>query len=335
MRFVSVVGFFMNEQSTNFKFRFSRNGSPTGFRAKTGMVLPHGVELAGELIAYEHILQTDTRDEWLVLAISPKQSLAAAQNFLEEGSVLVLQVSGSSAATIQRNIDRGTSAIHVEQRRQELAAAGKSNEFHAAVCPHCRATVDLSELDRSGFIFCYYCSSIFNEGGQLITNGDSYRICEECAMFDRVKSYTEFYFYFLLVVYGWSSQKRHVCDQCAHGMFLKTLAANAIFLIGVPNAISIKIRSMSGRDPNLKELARANALALKGKIDEAIPIYRQQHDNYQGHPGLLYNEAIGYLIAGREDDGVKMLEASMKLCSNYWPTLQLVQGSDDQEGKAE
>jgi hypothetical protein len=139
-----------------------------------------------------------------------------------------------------------------------------------------------------------------------------------------VRGHTEFYFYFLLAVWGFSSNRRHVCDGCAHGLFVKTLSANLLFVLGVPNAIAIKLRSLKGRDPRLKQLAKANKLALAGRFDQSTPLYREMHQQLAGHPGLLYNEALGYLQHNRTDEGVKMLEASLQSCGNYHPVIRML-----------
>ena len=308
-----------------FKYKLTTDGTASWFRSKPAELNEQGLQLFEETIPFEHIWQTEGADNLVLMVLDPETVLSEeTTKHVGEGNALILQVSGVAAATLAATIDRHASAAQADKRRQELTEQGKGDQYRVATCPQCQATIDLSEMDPSTYIFCTSCNSVFQEGGTNATDGSTYQHCEQCGMFDRIKSYTEFYFYFLLVFYGFSSKKVYVCDRCAHGLFLKTLAANALFILGVPNAIIIKLRSMSGRDPSLQQLAKANSLAIKGKIDEAVPIYREMHTTYKGHPGLLFNEAIGYFEAERQEEGVKMLEASLNVCSNYWPTIQLI-----------
>ncbi len=313
------------EETLTFKFRYCVNGQPTGFRASKGMAGPDALTLGDITVPIETITQTLTRDNHLVLVLSDTSRYSGKKaKVLIEGNGLMLYVYKLPIEILKKYIDRHTSSHHTRLHREKLAVEGKAEQFHSFQCASCGATCNLSGFDSSMYVFCPYCESIFTGNGELVSDGGTYRVCEECGMFDRVRGYTEFYFYFLFVVYGFSSKRRHVCDNCANGIFWKTLFINLVFILGIFPAIWIKLKSLTGRDPNLKRLVRANALAARGRVDEAHAIYEELHDAFMGHPGLLHNEAIGYLAAGKGEEAGKLFEAALKVCSNYLPTIQLL-----------
>jgi len=113
--------------------------------------------------------------------------------------------------------------------------------------------VDLTDFENSSYTFCRFCGSIFNTSQQLVSNGDIYQVCDECNMHYRVRGYTVFNFYFLLVVYGWSMKRSFVCDTCATKPAQRTLLTDLIVLLGVPSAIYRWIKAQSGREPQFQE----------------------------------------------------------------------------------
>src|SRR5690606_12310932 len=116
---------------------------------------------------------------------------------LADQSVLILSVSKVKALDLERFVDRVSSYIQTEQHRKKLDAEGKSDLFHTMICPECNAVVDLSELDKSHYVYCRFCESVFTARDHSVTTqGHAYRVCEECHMYARVQGYTEFYFYF-------------------------------------------------------------------------------------------------------------------------------------------
>ena len=143
-------------------------------------------------------------------------------------------------------------------------------------------------------------------------------------MFDRIQKYPEFYFYFFLIIYGFRYKQRFLCDSCAHDLFLKTFGLNLLFLIGVPTAIWVKIKSLTGRDSQFEILAKANSLARGGRYQEAKPhfdiVLRSQSD----HPAVLMNQALGHLAAGDQSGAVSVLKKSASACNHYIPVLRML-----------
>ena len=145
-------------------------------------------------------------------------------------------------------------------------------------------------------------------------------------MFAKIKVYTEFYFYFLLVVYGFSMRKVYLCSNCASSLFKKVLLWNFIFILGVPSAIWMKIKSLTGRDENEAELDRANYLAGKGRLTEAEAIYSKLYTHYGEHPGIIMNEGMANFAAGNQDKAKECFKRALKSCSNYTPVMALISG---------
>ena len=119
--------------------------------------------------------------------------------------------------------------------------------------------------------------------------------------------------------------KRHfVCDACALKLAQRALLVNLLFLLGVPSAIYMWIKSQSGREPYFQDLAKANKLALKGKYQEADEIYDRLFALYPEHPGLLMNKGLGHLHGKDGNGGMGYLGRSLRACANYIPSMQLI-----------
>ncbi len=308
----------------NFKFRFVRNQSTVGLLAKKATATDRELILDKEPIDYTDILDSTCRDQRIALSIAPETTLGEnTRKALRADQILVLEVSQGRTNDLERQIDRASSAIQTEQHRQELINAGKADHFHSIQCSNCQAAIDLSDFNRTSYVYCRYCESIIKSSGEVLTPGDSYRICDECGMFDRVRGYTHFNFYFLLVVYGFSYRRVHVCDNCAVHIAKRALLRNLIFILGVPSAIYMWIKAITGRDPSLRALAKANALARKGKFEEADEIYVQFSGPYPEHPALLRNRSLGHLYGNNINAAASLLSRSLKSCNNYLPSLQL------------
>jgi hypothetical protein len=312
-------------QPTTLDFKFSYVNAFTLFR-QNGRASTTGIDLQGVEIPYTHVTETSTRDNRFVLALAPSTPLdPKMKKRLQENRFLVLQLAKDKAQALKKHIDRYGSAIWARNHQQQLGNAGKGNLFCTVVCPHCGATIDLSELERTTYVYCPYCASITNYSQQIVSNSDTYDVCDECNMYDRVRGYTVFHFYFLLVVYGYSVKRRFVCDTCATSLAQRALLLNLIFILGIPSAIYMWIKAQTGRDPYFKDLAKANKLARKGKYQEADEIYERLFSLYPEHPGLLMNKALGHLHGKDGNGGVAFLTRSLKACANYIPSIQFIQ----------
>lgn len=310
----------------HFKFRFVRDGQARGLFAKKGTATDSELALGNEILSYSDIVDTATRDNRLILTVSTAARLSEKlTKALVKGSVIAIEVRRANALELERHIDRARSILEAEKHRQRLAATGRDSLFRTITCPECESLVDLSELDETPYVYCPFCDTIFTDELQTLTPGITYRVCDECGLYGRIRGYTEFYFYFLLVVYGFSYKRRHVCDNCANTIFRRTLLLNLIFLIGIIPSILVKTRSLIGRDPALKELPKANALARKGHFEEAAFIYDRLYEAYPEHPGLLMNEGVSHLLGDDAEGASDYFRRALRACSNYLPVLDLMQ----------
>ena len=308
-----------------FKFRYVRGGQVASIFSSKGRLEEDTLWLGTQAIPCGQILDTTTRDNRLILVLASGTALdKKVSGYLVEGSALALDVSRPGAQKLEQAIDRRTSAHRAEANRARLAAAGRAADFRTLPCGHCGATIDLSGLDKSDYVYCGYCQSLLDSAGMVVDSGELYHHCDECSFFDRVKGYTEFYFYFLLIVYGFRYKRRHVCDTCAGKMFLKTLLLNLLFVVGIIPAIWIKIKSLRGRENRYATLARANALSIKGRYQEAAPLYYEVLQVQPEHPGVLFNQALGALSSSDAEEATALFERSLRACSNYEPAVRLL-----------
>lgn len=309
----------------SFKFKYVRNGQVRGWFAQKGIANDRGLILGEDTLGYNDILDTTTRDNRLILAISPGTRLGKnlSKAVIDDQAVAV-KVYKVKAQELEKYIDRMCSLREVERKRQELAAAGRADLFRATTCPECQAAIDLSELAETQYVYCRYCETVFTQRRQVVTKGSVYRVCGECGMFDRVRGYTEFYFYFLVVAYGFSYKRRYLCDSCANSLFWKMFLTNFLFVLGILPSIYLKIKSLTSRDPYLRELAKANGLARKGHHQKASIIFDRLYERYPDHPGLLMNEGLGNSIGNDVNGAVHCFTRSLKACSNYLPVAQLM-----------
>lgn len=316
----------MQPANPDFKFRFVQNSQAVGLFASNGSASPTALTLDGETIPYQNILDTSNRDNRLVLALASGTQLGPkTSKRLQKDQFLVLEISKVKADELKQYVDHHGSAIWAEAHRQQLASQGKENLFGTLICPQCKATIDTSEMERSAYVYCPYCGSVVNHSLKVISDSNVYKICDECNLYDRVRGYTVFHFYFLLVVYGYSVKRRFVCDTCATSIAQKALLTNLIFILGVPSAIYMWVKAQTGRDPYFQDLAKANRLARKGKYQEADEIYDKLFSLYPDHPGILMNKGLGHLHGKDGNGGMSLLTRSLKACTNYLPTIRLIQ----------
>ena len=318
-----------------FKFRFVRGSQTTGLFATQGRVKGDDLILGEDPLPMSQVLKVEARDNRLILVLNEGVQLTgklATESV--DGRVLVIEVYKVAPRTLEQQIERVCSAAAAHEHREALEAEGRGEEYREETCPDCQATIDLTGAPPSSYVYCPYCDSIFHQTSHaMATRGESYRTCDECELFDRVRGYTEFYFYFLILFYGFSYKRRFVCDNCAGRLFWRTFLWNFLFLLGIPSSIWIKIKSMTGRDPELRELARANALAKKGDVEGAERIYQSMEGQLAEHPGLKLNRCYAHLEGGDLEGAMVCLQESLDACPNYLPALSVAHRVEQAVGR--
>lgn len=309
---------------SSFKFKFVLNGNAKGFLSSKGSVNSNGLTLGEELLPHSAVVDSTTRDNRLILVLNlqhPDIGSNIRSHLMD--NAIVLEVYGGKEEALERAIDKFSSALSANAHKAELEAAGEGHTFHSEVCPACESTVDLTGYDKTNFVYCRYCESLFGDGLESLKGAAQYRTCDECGYHDRVQGYGEFYFYFLLIVYGFSHNRRHMCDACGKSLANKLLAINAIFLLGVPNAIACMVRARAGKDERMKGLAEGNHYSKKGQLDKAEEHYKKALKIFKDHPGVHYNRALGHLSSGSTKEGLDALVACLEACPNYLPAQRL------------
>jgi tetratricopeptide (TPR) repeat protein len=293
----------------SFSFRYLRPNE-TIFGKRQGAI-GRTLTLDDTDIPWDQLVETMVRGNRLVLVLGV-------------GVTLLLQPAGMSAAQVKRAIDRRVSLLEAEQRRAQFIAEGQGHLVRSVECPMCKATVDLSGLEPTHYTYCHFCESVFADEPRHVTDGRVYRTCEDCGMFDRIQDYPEFYFYFLLIVYGFSYKERYLCDSCAHDLFFKTLFANFLFVVGIPVSVWVKVKSMRGREPIFESLPDGNHHAKAGRYQDAIPVFKRLLRKHPDHPGILTNQALAQFRAGHEQAAGETLARAIAACNSYMPALQLL-----------
>lgn len=312
-----------------FKFRFVDDGKTVGFlRSPTGRVGDSGLELDDSLIDYGQIGETVTRGDRVAIQVDGEGVPQDVSEYLQN-SVLVLEPRDVAPRRLESVIDQRCSAVRLQERRRRAREQGREHLIRSESCPTCGSEVDLTDLDESRYVYCPFCDTIFDRE-QRTSLGRQYRTCDDCGLFGRVQPYPEFFFYFLVVVYGFEYKQRFLCGVCAHRLFVKALLLNLIFVIGVPTAIWVKIKSVVGGKSGMTELRRANKLAEKGQLAEAADLYSSVLAEYPEHPGILYNMGLTRLKHGDGRRGLQTLERALTSCPNYHPLLRTVSEIEQQ-----
>lgn len=316
----------------DFKFRFVRGGEATGFGERKGSADEQGLTLNDWRVPFESIGLTVNRGKRFVFTVNAAGLDEKLVKNIQEG-VLVIEVSKINANDLKQFTDRRLSTLRVTEKRRQLNNEGKADAVRFVPCPRCQSTIDLCEKPKTPHIYCPFCDGVFllsgkdSVSGTLVpeVQGAQATQCEDCGFFGRVKEYTEFYFYFLLVVYGYRYKKRPLCDTCADRLFWKNFLINLLFVIGTPFAFGLKAKSMKGRSAQWKTLAKANALGKRGKTSEAMPLYESLFTQWPEHPGLIFNQAMARAAAGELPAATEACRRSLVSCANYEPAARLQQ----------
>ena len=303
--------------SLAFKFKYlNEREQQIGFLSTKGSFDGSHLHLGATAIPANAIIQVDNRENRVVLSV--------AQN---EGSpaTILLTVTSGSVVALKAALGKVRSAAWAAAHRDELKSQGREHEFRVVECPHCKATIDLSGFRESPQVSCNFCFSISTLQAPLAEESQ-YRLCDECGMYSKPRKFTIFYFYFLLVVYGWTSRTTWRCPACMRGDAWKMLFGNLIFILGVPTAIIQLIRAYGGAD--LKAMYRgldsANLKARKGDLASAVSEYRRILESHPHAAGVKYNVGLAMVQQNYMDAAAKTLDAALNDCCNYQPVAQLL-----------
>ena len=238
------------------------------------------------------------------------------------GSLMVDLPSASTAADLKTRVDAARSRQWADAYCEDLEKKGRGGSYREAECPRCVATLVLSDMPETPQVFCNYCGTLSTQGQAAPPAEATHRLCEECGMYSQPAKFTVFYFYFLLVVYGWRSRTKWCCKGCMRGDAWKMLLGNLPFVLGVPVAVTQLVRAYSGGsvvEGQFAGLNAANVAARKQDWDKAVAGYRAVLERVGVSAGVKYNLGAALRSAGREEQAARSMELALADCANYTP----------------
>lgn len=302
-----------------FKFQFLNNkGKARGMLRTKGTFNGQTLVLGKQEYPAAQILHAESRFDRLVMAMRGA-----------DGAVngLGIVCGAADAKMLARVISRASTGHRADQRRAALRAQGREHEFVVVECPHCKALVDLSGFADSPQAWCYSCDTLFTRDGTGPADERQYHLCESCGFFAQPQNFTEFYFYFLLVVYGFRYSKHHFCHTCMRSKAWTMFGVNLPFLLGVPVAVTQLGRAYFGgssRSATFKGLDKANALAKKRKADDAVREYESILARHPMCAGIYFNQAFAHAGVGKFDDAIAAADNAMLIAANYIPARDML-----------
>lgn len=298
-----------------FKFKYvNHEGREEGFLQKQGEVTQDILRLDKEELPIAAIIKAETKFKRIILYL--------AQN---SGEILPLVLSiAKNCDDVFKRVNSALSFKRAEARMESLTNAGRGESFNAVDCVHCSSIIDLTELPNSPDVFCDYCETIQASDGTKRPTDEKFRICDQCGFFGQPREFTVFYFYFLIVIYGWREQKVHMCSTCMRKEAWKMFFGNLLFILGVPFALIQLCRVYFGGSAlsqEFKELDTTNTHAKQGKLVKAEQGYKKMLLKAKSTAGIHYNLGLLYSNAGKLDEAAQSFTASLQHCINYTPAI--------------
>lgn len=320
----------LSTKTAPLKFKF-RNRGVDGqlegfFVASKGEVNDEGIVFRKERIAAARLLGADSRGDYVVLRFQTRGAVTdRVFRVFKEGPVAVV---GAINRLVAMNV--------IAKRIADSASRGLAKPLAIRPCPCCATPLDLTDFAVSPVTYCPWCRTLFESealhGAPEPKIWRGMGLCDRCGLYATPRQFTVFYFWFVVVAYGFSYRKSCMCHTCMRGEAWKMLAANLIFILGVPTALTQLIRAYfmgSAFNAEFKGLDTANGLTQKNYPDKAraaVEIYREIEARARCSPGVLYNHALALKIACQYKASADKLEQCLRECSNYFPAfVQLIE----------
>ena len=297
----------------NFKYQLlNEAGQPTTFLSKKGSFDGELLDLAGESYRAADILHTMQVKKAFIFVVPVSDG--------EPKAISILMHSGN-VKQLRSDIDRIRSAVQVGKEEEAWQAGGRVGVFRKEQCPCCTATLNLSRFEPTPQLFCDYCDTVFTVPIQPETpkNEVEYKLCEHCGMYSHPRHFTEFYFYFLFVIYGYWTNESTRCPACMRGTAWKMLAVNFLFVIGIIPAVYQLIRAYASDKiaGPFSGLHAANLKATKRNYSAATKIYQSILDRVPFAAGVHYNLGLALVQNKEWERASAAFELSLDDCSNY------------------
>lgn len=306
------------EDPVHFKFYWlDENGNATSFRRKLGHVDDQNMVLDETEIPVISIASVSVRDSNILLAVT-------TENVEQPIAIFLIQLtSNKQAAGVKRRLDLSRSVIWAKNHRLELVEKGHDYLYRDATCENCGATLILSKMPQTPQVYCHFCDSLrtVEYRSDPIVNETEFRICDNCRMYSKPQKFTTFYFYFLLFIYGFSSDSSWKCGGCMRGEAWKMFFGNLLFVLGVPFAIYQLTRAYMGDavTGKFKGLDKGNLKAAQGDVEGALAQYEAILEHVPYSAGVKYNLGIALLAKGDLEHAAQVFELALDDCANYTP----------------
>lgn len=305
-----------NERPLEFRFHWLNNqGQQQGFLRKKGSFDGETLKLDDVEIPASVIVHVETRENRMALSAMTSNGQAT--------TVLLMPATRKDTDRIKSALDIARSDEWARMHRRDLEQKGRGHAYRDAVCPHCNATLILTDMPVTPQLFCRFCHALSTVSADVdpVAGEQHLRICEECGMFSKPRRFTIFYFYFLLVVYGYNYRMTWRCPPCMRGEAWKMLFGNLIFLLGVPVALTQLFRSYGGTDFSgpFKGLDTGNIRARNGDFAGALSQYRAIQERVPYSAGIKYNLGLALRREGDRERAAGAFQAALNDCGNYAP----------------
>ncbi len=326
----------MQELPLQFKFRWLNDEGQEGLfaRKKKGRFDGETLVLDDISISASQIIAIETFEGQLSHAVNCLRiSFVSLGGAVDAAGFRAYKI---SATDLKQAVDIARSGAWTEMTRKKMIEEGRGALFRSITCPQCAATLDVSEMEETPQAYCHFCetlSTVEQRGG--FPNEHEFGLCEECQMFSKPRKFTIFYFYFLVVVYGWHSNVTHRCPGCMRGDAWKMLFGNLPFLLGVPTAIVQLFRCYGGKITGSMAagLDDANLKARKGDVLAALQGYGRILEQVPWAAGIKYNVALALLQQNEIERAAESLRLTFKDCANYAPAYPLLVGCYEELGE--
>jgi hypothetical protein len=324
-------------ETISFKFKWiDDEGNEQGFFAKKGSFDGETLQLDDAAIPVVAIVEVEFRDRFMFVSVMTEE---------KEPTLLGFAIVSGSAQRLKEEMGRARSSAWARMHREELEEQGTGHTYREAQCPHCQAIIDLTGMEPTPQVNCDFCNTVSTIDTTPRPDGTmgpsaaekQYRICDECGMYSKPRKFTIFYFYFLLVVYGYYSQPTWRCPACMRGEAWKMLFGNILFIIGLPVALAQLFRSYGGTDIGglYPGLDRANLKARSGNFEGAIADYRVILEKQPVSVGVKYNIGLAFLHDKDESGAARMFEFALRDCANYQPAAGMLAQCYESLGETE
>ncbi len=324
----------LSHEPLTFKFHWiNEQGAATSTFRKAGRFDGEILTLEKAEIAAAAIVQSLVRDRRIVLAVLTGDEAEPVAHLLFQPATKKV------TDELKMLLDIARSRFWAQHHREALRKKGIEHTYREAVCPVCDATLILSEMPRSPQLYCHFCDSLTTPEATGVRNGSehAFKICEECGMYSHPRKFTIFYFYFLLVFYGWWSKETWRCPACMREEAWKMFLGNLPFLLGVPVAVAQLVRCYGGDVVGgaFKGLDTGNIRARNGNLGGALDLYRGILERVSHSAGVKYNLGMALLAQGDKQRAAETFEFALDDCSNYAPAYHQLRPLYEELGETE